>query len=148
MQDTQFMSADEKRRVLRQWERFLAGGMNWEQFSKGLYDHLIQHCSFIAHYDRAGFYSTYFQSGEDRACFLSQFDQRQAEANGVPPSVEYWGTWWADGDYADINLEMIRVASRYIPALLDRAKDSQRAANVAEAKRLLAKHGLKASVRG
>ncbi len=139
LKDGQFMSADEKRKALKQWETFLKHGCKGEHFTKPLYHHLIQHCSFIAHYDRAGFYGTYFERGEDRAHFLSQFDSRNGNP---PPSVEYGMTCWAIGDYEDINGEMIRIAGRYIPALLVGSALKQQAADVEEAKRLLAKHGI------
>ena len=145
--DTKFMSAAEKQRVLRQWERFLKGGLKWEQFDKALYSHLIQHCSFIAHYDRAGFYSTYFESGDSIRQFLSQFDDRC----GIPASVEYGMTYWIAGgndvsqEYYDINCEMVRVAGKYIPGLLKEASRSQKDADVAQAKALLSKHGIKLS---
>ena len=59
--DTNFMTAKEKAQVLRQWERFLKGGCQAKDFTEALYHHLMQHCMFIAHYDRGGFYATYFQ---------------------------------------------------------------------------------------
>lgn len=146
MKDTRFMSAAEKERVLRQWERFLKGGLRREQFSEALYDHLIQHCSFIAHYNRAGFYSTYFESGDDTAAFLSQFDKRNAEPNGIPRSVEYGMTYWVNDEYGDINMAMIEIASKYILGLLALAKQSQEDADIREARRLLSKHGIPLSV--
>lgn len=142
MQDTKFMSAAEKERVLKQWERFLKGGLKWEQFNKALYEHLILHCSFIAHYNRAGFYSTYFESGDGIAAFLSQFDRRNADFTGCPVSVEYGMTDWAKGDYEDINKAMIETATKYIPELLREAKLRQENADIAQAKALLAKHGI------
>ena len=51
--DVQFMSAAQKTTVLRAWIRFLKSGLRFDQFTKALYDHLIQHCSFIAHYAEA-----------------------------------------------------------------------------------------------
>lgn len=142
MKDTKFMSAAEKERVLKQWDRFLKGGLRREQFDKALYNHLIQHCEFIAHYDRAGFYSTYFESGDGIDDFLSQFDNR----NGLPQSVEYggtgWLTWSSTEDYHDINLAMVGTATKYIPGLLGQAKHSQEDADIAEAKRLLSRHGI------
>ena len=48
--DVQFMSAAQKATILRAWVRFLKSGLQFEQFTKALYNHLIQHCSFIAHY--------------------------------------------------------------------------------------------------
>ena len=144
LQDTKFMSATEKARVLKQWERFLRGGLKCEQFDKALYNHLIQHCSFIAHYDRAGFYSTYFESGDTIRQFLSQFDDRC----GIPASVEYGMTYWIAGgndaaeQYYDINCEMVRIAGKYIPTLELKAKNDQRHADLAHAEVLLKKHGL------
>lgn len=134
--DGEFMSARQKELVLGAWVRFLKRGLRFADFTKRLYDHLILHCSFIAHYDRGGFYRTYFESGEETARFLSQFDNR-----GECRSVEYGGGWM-QGDYADLNRAMVEEAAPYIPALIENAHESQRETDLAEAKRLLAKHGL------
>ena len=111
--------------------------MRFEDFSKRLYEHLHLHCSFIAHYNRAGFYAEYFERGEDTALFLSQFDAR-----GNCSSVEYGGTMWLHGDYEDLNRAMLEEAAAYIPALLENARTAQRQADLAEARRLAEKHGL------
>ena len=143
MKDAQFMTAQEKEKVLRNWERFLESGCAKPQFTKALYKHLINHCSFIAHYDIHGFYATYFEEGEDTVQFLSQFDN----SNGVPKSVEYGMTYWyTDPDYNDLNSEMCRVAGKYIPALTKIAKHSQLETDTLRARSLLAKHGLTATV--
>lgn len=134
---SKFMTAREKELVLTAWVRFLKHGLRSEDFTKRLYEHLIQHCSFIAHYNRGGFYATYFESGGDIARFLSQFDQR-----GECGSVEYGGTWWLQGDYEDLNRAMVEEAVSYIPKLLEAAQNAEREADLAEAHRLLAKHGL------
>lgn len=138
MKDVQFMSAAEKRRVLRHWELFLKGGCKFTQFTKALYNHLIMHCSFIAHYNIAGFYATYFESGDDTRRFLRQFDNR----DGIPSSIEYGMIcWYTDSDYNDINSEMCRIAVKYIDGLVSRADAAQEAADLVEVNRLLAKHG-------
>lgn len=143
LHDTKFMTAEEKRRVLRQWELFLKGGLKREQFDKALYNHLIQHCSFIAHYDIHGFYDTYFRNGDDTVHFLSQFDDR----NGIPVSIEYGMTYWLTSEeYHDINSEMVRIAGKYIPVLIQQAAARQKAADIARAKALLAKHGIEIPV--
>lgn len=147
MQDSQFMSAVEKERVLKDWERFLTSGLKWEKFTKALYHHLIQHCSFIAHYDRAGFFSTYFESGDGKADFLSQFDPRSAGPDGIPPSVEYDGTWWCKGDYEDINRRMLSIAATHIPMLLLEAEAQQRDSDLVKARALLARHGYKMGIK-
>jgi len=134
--DAQFLSAREKALVLKAWVRFLMNGLRWEDFSDRLYTHLSLHCSFIAHYNRAGFYATYFENGEDTTRFLSQFDKR-----GECRSVEYGGSWWLNGDYEDLTRAMIEEASRYIPALMEQASGEAKAADLAEARRLASKHG-------
>ena len=62
--DAQHMTAAQKRRVLGDWVRFFANGMPFERFSKRLYEHLILHCSYIAHFCRHGFFETYFADPE------------------------------------------------------------------------------------
>jgi len=138
MTDTRFMSAKEKQKVLRHWASFLASGLTWEKFTKLLYHHLTQHCSFIAHYDRERFYQHYFTSGDQKVHFLSQFDNSQ----GDPRSIEYGGHWWLDGDYEDINRVMCDVAAHYIPDLVNRAKEEQRRHDLAVAAMLLERHGI------
>jgi len=137
------MSAEEKAKVLRQWEFFLKSGLTREKFTKSLYHHLINHCSFIAHYDINGFYSTYFESGDATVHFLSQFDNR----NGIPKNIEYGGiSWYTEPDYNDINSEMCRLAAHYIPDLVERAKSRQREVDIFKATQLLKKHGIKAEI--
>jgi hypothetical protein len=133
------MSAAEKSKVLKHWEMFLRGGLEKKYFTEALYKHLINHCSFIAHYDIHGFYATYFESGDDTLHFLSQFDTRQ----GIPRSIEYGMTYWlTDEDYYDVNTEMCRIAWRYIPALELKAKNDQRHTDLTNAELLMKKHGM------
>lgn len=134
--DSEFMSAREKALVLKAWVRFLKNGLREKDFSDRLYTHLILHCSFIAHYNRAGFYATYFENGEDTLRFLSQFDDR-----GECRSVEYGDSWWCNKGDEDVNDAMIEEASPYIPALMDQASGKAKEADLAEARRLAAKHG-------
>lgn len=101
MKDVEFMSAEEKERALKAWKRFIKNGFKWEHFTKALYEHLHLHCSFIAHYDRQGFYQTYFTDPEDTLKFIKQF------TTGV--SEEYNATWWLHGEYVDINEAMCEV---------------------------------------
>ena len=133
--DSEFMSAREKALVLKAWVRFLKKGLRREDFSDRLYTHLINHCGFIAHYSRAGYYATYFENGKDTTRFLSQFDKR-----GECRSIEYGGSW-LDGEYEDLRIAMVEEASGYIPALMEQASAKAKKADLAEARRLAAKHG-------
>ena len=139
LHDSKFMSVAEKTKVLKHWEMFLRGGLEKKYFTEALYKHLINHCSFIAHYDIHGFYATYFESGDDILHFLSQFDTRQ----GIPRSIEYGMTYWlTDEEYYDVNTEMCRITLRYIPVLELKAKNDQRHSDLARAELLLKKHGM------
>ena len=139
LHDSKFMPAAEKTKVLKHWEMFLRGGMEKKYFIEALYKHLINHCSFIAHYDIHGFYATYFESGDDTLHFLSQFDTRQ----GIPRSIEYGMTCWlTDDDYYDVNIEMCRIAWRYIPAFELKARNDQQHSDLAHAELLMKKHGM------
>ncbi len=140
-QDTRYMSKVQKTKVLTAWVRFLKGGLQFSQFTEALYDHLIQHCSFIAHYSRAGFYSHYFEDGDSTALFLSQFDLR-----GPRLSVEYGGRYWLTGDHKDLNRAMIEEAKEFIPSLAMAAYRKQQAADITKATALFAKHGLRCDV--
>jgi hypothetical protein len=135
--DARFMSTRDKELVLKAWVRFLRNGLRFEDFSHRLYEHLHLHCGFIAHYDRSGFYSTYFDNGEDTVRFLSQFDKRHDRRR----SIETGGTLWLEGEYADLGVAMIEEAARYIPKLVEEAHTRQREADIAQAQILLAKHG-------
>ena len=70
LHDSKFMSAAEKSKMLKHWEMFLRGGLEKKFFTEALYKHVINHCSFIAHYDIHGFYPTYFESGGGILHFL------------------------------------------------------------------------------
>jgi hypothetical protein len=135
--DSEFLSVREKQLVLKAWVRFLKHGLRFADFTKRLYEHLHLYCSFIAHYDRAVFYATYFERGEDTASFLSQFDRR-----GECLSIEYGSNSWLQSEDADLKGAMVEEAAPYIPSLIEKALAKQREADLAEAQRLLAKHGL------
>ena len=135
--DAQFMTGREKELVLHSWVRFLKHGLQFGHFSRRLYEHLHLHCGFIAHYDRMGFFRTYFEDGEDTVRFLSQFDKR-----GECRSVEYGAGWRGSTEYEDLSKAMIEEGSRYIPRLMDEATVRQRQSDLREAEQLAAKHGV------
>ena len=92
--DVQFMTAREKELVLKAWKTFLSHGLKRKHFTKRLYAHLHLHCGFIAHYNLDGFYSTYFEAGQDTERFFDRFCTSSAENYG------------ANADYDDLNTAM------------------------------------------
>lgn len=95
--DAQFMAAVDKERVLKAWERFLKHGLQQKHFSKRLYEHLHLHCGFIAHYNIHGFYTEYFQAGQDTERFFASF--REGASYGR--------------DYDDLNTAMLKVLDQH-----------------------------------
>lgn len=133
------MSAEEKEKVLKDWRRFIESDFSKNRFTKNLYDHLIQHCSFIAHYNQQGFYGTYFEDPEDTMRFMKQFDKVQGCV-----SVEYGMKYWLTAeDYQDINTALVEALEPYksdiYPRLRQRARESK-LGEIERLKRELAKY--------
>ncbi len=120
--DSQFMTAQEKALVLKDWETFLKNGLQQADFTDRLYKHLTLHCSFIAHFNIHGFYETYFASPEQALTFLSQFDREQGTY-----SVEYGDRHWLQGEYSDINAAMVDIYTTYKKALYATLQDAKTA---------------------
>ena len=139
--DAQYMTAQQKRRVLGDWVRFFAGGMEIKRFTKGLYEHLTLHCAYIAHYSRAGFFQTYFADPEALQRFLDQFDRSKGCV-----STEYGSTYWIrDGNecsaaYYDLNNALVDAIADMLPALREQAR--QRAVDAAQEQARLAEQKL------
>jgi hypothetical protein len=103
--DTQFMTAKEKELVVKDWERFLKGGLKEPQFTRRLYQHLHLHCCFICHYSQSGFFAEYFQSGPDTKRFFEYFIENTERFAGA-------------SEYDDVNTAMREVYQRYKEAIL------------------------------
>jgi len=126
------MPAEEKEKVLKDWQRFIAADFNKARFTKRLYNHLIQHCSFIAHYNQGGFYDTYFEDPEDTLKFIKQFDREQGCI-----SIEYGMTYWLNSDdYRDINTAMVELMEPYKSEIYPRLKQKARERKLGEIERL------------
>ena len=104
--DTEFMTAREKELVLKNWETFLKDGLQKNHFTKRLYSYLHLHCGFIAHYSRDGFYSTYFEAGEDTQRFFEHFCNHTTTM-----------------DYDDLNTAMQEVYSKHRNIILKQTED-------------------------
>jgi len=137
--DEQFMSAQEKATVFRAWMGFLKNGFAYQQFTNALYKHLTLHCSFIAHYNRAGFHEFYF--GEVSAStfrFLDQFDPGKP---GI--SAELGATYWINGPTGgDLNRAMREGAGPYVPKLREAFLLKMKQRDLAAARALADKYGL------
>ena len=149
--DVEFMTAKEKQLVLKNWTKFLkqlaidtgeeqldkygnSMPVLFKYFTKRLYEHLHLHCSFIAHYNRFGFFETYFSEPETTQLFLGQFLNRK--------SIEYGGFWWLNGDYSDINNAMCEIAKDIAGTIIDKKAIEQKNLDIQRAKQLLEKHDL------
>ncbi len=137
LKDSEFLTAQEKALILKQWKRFIENDFRQEDFTKKIYDHLHLHCSFIAHFNREGFYHTYFENPEDTIRFIRQFD-----SDFGLKSVEYGALWWIQGDYSDVNNAMCQVMSGFKADLYEKLQAEARANDIARAEALLAKHGI------
>jgi hypothetical protein len=154
--DTIYMTAKEQALVLTQWDRFLAKLQTVlalpnapesaadfgsyptaldKPFTTRLYHHLINHCSFIAHWNRRGFLAYYFQSPRDTLRFLTQF----TDARGAM-SIEYGGTW-IYGEYAPLNRAMVDTATPRIPALVAACEAAIRRDELAVAQATATRYG-------
>ncbi len=133
--DAEFMTAAEKKTVLIQWTKFLAGRFRLIDFTEELYKHLILHASFIAHFSRQGFWTTYFENPEDTVVFLKQFDKDFGFR-----SVECGGPWWLQGEYEDINTAMCEVFEVSKGAIYEELNRKITERDLAMAQALLAKH--------
>jgi hypothetical protein len=138
--DESYLTAQQKNKVLHAWARFLKGGCLKSQFTEDLYNHLTQHCSFIAHFDRHGFYNFYFERiTPDLARFFDQFDPRKP---GI--SAEYGMTYWLNDGHTgtDLNREMREAAGPFLDGLRNNFEEIRRQRDISTARSLLAQYGL------
>lgn len=138
--DEQFMTAAEKQKVLRAWTRFLKNGCAKTQFTEALYHHLSLHCSFIAHFDRNGFYNFYFERITPQ--LFRFFDQFDAEKPGI--SAEYGSKGWLSphSTGADLNHAMREAARPYLAGLRQQFGETRRQRDISTATAILAGYGL------
>jgi hypothetical protein len=129
--DVQFLSAAEKEKVFRAWKRFLDSGLKEGSFTDALYKHLSLHCSFIAHYNRNGFWGTYFADPEDSFKFFQQFDKDKEYK-----SWEYGWNFLDSEEYNDINKAMCNEFETRKKSMYARFKAEAKDNKLTEIKRL------------
>ena len=137
--DEPFMSGKEKEVVLNAWTRFLKNECKFHDFTDALYRHLTLHCSFIAHYDRRGFYDFYFATpGASTIRFIDQFDPTQ---QGI--SAEIGMTYWLNGPTgADLNRAMRQASAPYASKLRELFVLDRKQRDLAQAMAIAAKYGM------
>jgi hypothetical protein len=137
--DESFMSGKEKEVVLNTWTRFLKNGCKFHDFTDALYRHLTLHCSFIAHYDRPGFYEFYF--GTSRSATIRFIDQFDPAKPGI--SAEIGMTYWLNGPTgADLNRAMREASAPYTSKLRELFLLDRKQRDLAQATALAAKYGM------
>ncbi|OPX89440.1 MAG: hypothetical protein A4E53_01517 [Pelotomaculum sp. PtaB.Bin104] len=129
--DTKFFTAKQKERAYKCFIRVLKE-RNIDKIDKNLYEHLIQHCGFIAHYNIHGFKAEY--SGGDFRRFVEHFDRNsRVFAN--------WNHWIRE-EYADVNNDMVDLATAMAPQIYAELDAAERAAEIQLCKAIAAKHGV------
>lgn len=129
MSDAEFMSASEKEKVIKQWASFIKSGFRFDMFTENLYKHLHLHCGYIAHYDKSGYYYTYWNDE------VIRYARGNGNDTGPTPKTFYEWESFLDqftiwGDYYDINVMMMRTLhdglSKVVSMLLNEAREIYR----------------------
>jgi hypothetical protein len=136
--DERFLKASEKRLILHSWKVFPKHGCQLSHFTERFYNHLIQRCCFIAHYDLRNFYSVYFDQGSRQTQkFFDQFDPTKPGQ-----SAEGRDLFWLNYPTgADLNRAMRESAAPYITRLRFQFSETERETDLAIATQLAAKWG-------
>ena len=128
---TQWDTSEDKARFANHFARFVAKGCPWSLFHKWFYNRLSNCFGHIAHYNRAGFYETWFAEPKDRAAFL--YRVLSCETYGSPEytysDVENVLRVWVSGapHYAGFVNEARRLEETSELAELARLKDKYKA---------------------
>lgn len=130
--DAEFMTAREKELSYKDFIRFVKNGFQSGHFTKRLYDHLHLHCGFIAHYNKSGFYATYFEEPEDTARFINNFDRDRRNFN----------SYISQGDYADINTAICNFIDGVKSDIYEKCSSLERNRDIETARKLLRKHSV------
>lgn len=130
--DAQYMTAEEKRRAFRTFQKVIRS-RSIERLDKNLYRHLTQHCGFIAHFDIEGFKAAY--RGRSFRRFVEHFDRNHPNFGGFCP------VWVDQPEYADINRDMVDFVTAEAPRIYAELDEMERQAELAALQALAAKHG-------
>ncbi len=139
LKDSKFMTAEQKKKVLRQWDRFIEGGFSFHLFTDAIYQHLNLHCGFIAHYNRAGFYSTYWNGD-----FIAFARQTGMLVRPVPCAFLHWERFLASfrcwGEWAGMGASMLYMLKSHLTSTVRELEDEAVAAFRRDLERLYPLH--------
>ncbi len=117
--DSKWLSADEKRKILKQWTGFVKNGFPETSFTTAIYEHLHLHCGYIAHYNKHGFYGEYW------GAYARDLHRHAKEDNitlrSIPTAFYNWESFirqfniW--GDYIDISTSLMTVLKTELEGL-------------------------------
>lgn len=88
--DSSFATAKDKALAVKGFLRFVESGFSGAKFTDRVYKFLHVHLSFIAHFDRAGFFTMYFTSEDGLAEFVEDF------LDAVPRYAQLDADRWSD----------------------------------------------------
>ena len=117
--DSKWLSADEKRKVLKQWTAFVKNGFPETLFTRSIYEHLHLHCGYIAHYNKQGYYGEYW--GAYAGDLHRHARENHFAVRPVPKAFYNWESFvrqfdiW--GDYRDIGAAMMMVLKTELECL-------------------------------
>jgi len=151
--DAEFMPGREKAKVARHFDGFITGLQKpnahrataqdpvFRDFTPSLYAHLHLHCGFIAHYNRSGFYGTYFNGNVNA---LKQFMGRFISVDDATPKKrdDYV---MRDERYEDINDTLATILIENHDGLVREFEGETKVKELGVAFSLLDKYGLKAA---
>jgi hypothetical protein len=122
LKDSKFMTAEQKKKVLRQWDRFIEGGFSFHLFTDAIYQHLNLHCGFIAHFNRMGFYSTYCNND-----FIVYARQTDMILRPVPAVFVNWERFLLSfqcwGEWAGMGTTMLHSLNSHLTSTLKELED-------------------------
>jgi hypothetical protein len=134
-------TAAEKKRIYRDWVRFISHGFQRSQFHKDLYDYLILHHGDYAHYSQNNYYDTYFSTPEGIWEFIEWFSDQTRRYN----------TWGSNSinTYAwnDLSNAMQDALDYWVRVSASPLSEQRKARAIEQAQAILAKEGLKAEVK-
>lgn len=126
----QFMTAEEKEKVVKAMKSFLKSDFSKTTFTDRLYKHLTLHCGFIAHFNIHGYFDTYFTSPEGKVRWANMLCNER----------------FCHEDYRDINAVLIDMVDAKMKETIADLNKQAMERDLAQATALLQRHGFQRQV--